>query len=276
MDEKVQSFFEELKLQWTESQSLEELCRENNIAFAVLAHGLTKITGLSPRKTRHMRPAGVNKIVAIHSGKGGVGKTLISCALAQHLSKSKRVGLLDLDLDCPNVFKTLGLDGKIKASEDQKILPLRHGNLKVLSMAGIKENQTEPTLWRGPIMTRAIQQLMNDTDWGELDILFLDLPPGTSDIPLTVMQTIKPDSVIVVTTPQEAALMDASKSIEMCRQLNVELAGVIENMTGEVFGQSRGMELAEKYETRFFGDIPLRKGVIHEFASICERIKDVL
>jgi len=169
------------------------------------------------------------------SGKGGVGKSTVATGLALSLAKmGKKVGLMDIDITGPNVPKMLGLEGDDLNVEEGQIHPANgpHG-LKVISMAFLLEDPDKPVIWRGPIKLGAIQQFIGDVAWGELDALIIDFPPGTSDEPLTVSQSLPGiDGVVIVTTPQEVALLDSRKSINFAKTISVPVLGVVENMSG--------------------------------------------
>ena len=178
---------------------------------------------------------GVQHIIAIASGKGGVGKSTVATGLALSLAaKGLKVGLLDIDITGPNVPKMMNLDGQRLNVESGRILPAVGPNgVKVISMAFLLEDESTPVVWRGPIKLGAIQQFIGDVDWGNLDFLVIDFPPGTSDEPLTVAQSLPNiDGMVVVTTPQEVALLDSRKSIGFAESLKVPIIGVVENMSG--------------------------------------------
>ena len=186
--------------------------------------------------------------VAVYSGKGGVGKTTVAVNLAVTLARlGNSVGLLDVDIDCPNVTKVLGIT-EPPSQVDGKLVPSERFGVKVVSMGFFQQKEDEAIIWRGPMVHNAINQLLQSTDWGELDYLIIDLPPGTSDAPLTVMQTLDMDGFIVVTTPQELAKIDAMRSINMIRTLKVNVLGVVENFSGDIFGSGAGEELAEELD----------------------------
>ena len=204
------------------------------------------------------RLADVQTTIGIYSGKGGVGKTTVSVNLAVTLAKEgNKVGLLDVDIDCPNVTKVLGISDK-PDYEDGQIIPAEKWGVKVVSMAFFQEKEEEAIIWRGPMIHNAINQFLQITQWGELDYLLVDLPPGTSDSPLTVMQTLPMDGFVVVSTPQQLANIDARRCINMIRKLNLNVLGIVENYTGDVFGQGGGEKLAAEVDTPFLGTLALR------------------
>jgi ATP-binding protein involved in chromosome partitioning len=204
------------------------------------------------------RLANIKTKIGVYSGKGGVGKTTVAVNLAATLAREgKKVGLLDVDIDCPNVTKVLGVSEKPDYIEGQ-IHPAEKWGVKVVSMAFFQENEEEAIIWRGPMIHNAINQFLQVTQWGELDYLVVDLPPGTSDSPLTVMQTIPMDGFVVVTTPQELATVDAKRCINMIRKLNLNVLGVVENYTGEIFGEGAGTKLAQEVNAPFLGSMALR------------------
>ncbi len=200
----------------------------------------------------------IKRKVAVYSGKGGVGKTTVAVNLAALLAdQGNKVGLLDVDIDCPNVTRVLGIT-EPPDQVDGKLVPSEAFGVKVVSMAFFQKNEEEAIIWRGPMVHNAINQFLTLTEWGDLDYLVVDLPPGTSDAPLTIMQTLPLEGFVMVTTPQNLATLDAKRSINMVRKLNVEVLGVVENFTGEMFGQGAGEGLAREMSIPFLGSFALR------------------
>ena len=196
--------------------------------------------------------------IGVYSAKGGVGKTTVAVNLAAFLAKKGySVGLLDADIDTPNAPEVLGTDN-YPETEDGRISPAVAHGVKTVSMSYFQQNREEAIIWRGPMIHNAINQFLQMTDWGEVDFLIVDMPPGTSDAPLTVMQVLTMHGFVVVATPQNLAALDAKRSINMIRKLNVEVLGVVENYTGEIFGSGAGKQLAKDLELPFLGEIQLR------------------
>lgn len=222
-----------------------------------------KVSGIPVAPNSGLRkgiPSGIKKIIAVHSGKGGVGKTFISLNLAAFLAKKTyKVGLLDADVDCPNVMKILQLNGKLIADKNKKIVPLEKFNIKVISMIPLLDQEDQVLMWRGPIVSRVVEQFLFDVVWGSLDFLIVDLPPGTSDIPLTLFQMVKEAKLLLVSTPQELALLDAKKSINMAKNMHIDIAGIVENMAGPIFGKGTTKKVASMAQIPFLGSIPLEK-----------------
>ena len=209
---------------------------------------------------------GIQNIVAVSSGKGGVGKTTVAVNLAAALAaRGLRVGLLDTDVYGPNVPLMVGLSEQPRIV-GQKILPLEAHGLKVMSM-GFLNPGDKPVVWRGPMLHGVVKQFLSDVCWGELDFLIIDMPPGTGDVQLSLAQLVPVQGAIVVMTPQEVAATDVRKAINMFDQVGVPLIGVVENMsyfvcTGcdarhEIFGRGAGEALAEQFHTELLGRIPV-------------------
>jgi ATP-binding protein involved in chromosome partitioning len=217
----------------------------------------------------NLKPIGaVSNIIAVASAKGGVGKSTTAANLALALaSEGARVGLLDADIYGPSQPRMLGLRGRQPTSPDGKHLdPLRAHGIVAMSI-GFLVDEAQPMVWRGPMVTQALNQLIADTNWGELDYLLVDMPPGTGDTQLTMGQRVPLSGAIIVTTPQDIALMDARKGLKMFEKINVNVLGVVENMSTHVcsncgheehiFGAGGGASLAEESHVPFLGSLPL-------------------
>lgn len=208
-----------------------------------------------------------NKIIVM-SGKGGVGKTSVSVNLAIALAnRGYRVGLMDVDIHGPDIPRVLGLDGLLDVNANRKLTPMVYNqNLSAVSIESLIVNKDDAIIWRGPMKFQAIQQFIGDVEWGELDYLVIDSPPGTGDEPLTVAQMVKDARAIIVTTPQEVSLADVRKSISFCKTLSLEIFGLIENMSGfvcphcgqetDLYGSGGGEKTAQASQVRFLGKIP--------------------
>lgn len=210
--------------------------------------------------------AGVRHVIAVASGKGGVGKSTLAVNLAAALAaKGLRVGLCDCDLYGPSVAMMCGVTDRPFADEEGMILPAERHGLRLMSMGLLLEDDS-PAVLRGPMVTRYTQQFLRNVRWGELDVLLLDLPPGTGDIQLTIVQTVPLTGAVIVTTPQEVALIDARKAVSMFQKTNVPILGIVENMAGfidpegrlhEIFGSGGGEKEASRLGVPFLGSLPL-------------------
>lgn len=214
-----------------------------------------------------------NKIIVM-SGKGGVGKTSTSVNLSIALAnKGYKVGIMDVDLHGPDVPRMLGLTGMLGLNENQKLEPMSCiENLKAVSIESLTSSKDDAIIWRGPIKFSAIKQFIGDVEWGDLDFLIIDSPPGTGDEPLTIAQTITDAKAIIVTTPQEVSLADVRKSISFCKTVKMDIFGMVENMSGfncphcgesvDIFGSGGGERTATAAGVRFLGRIPLDPRVV--------------
>ena len=218
-----------------------------------------------------------NKILVM-SGKGGVGKSSVAAYLSVVLAKrGNRVGLMDVDLHGPSIPRLLGLKGSIEpGSKGGKAGPVKYlPNMQVISIEPLLgENKDTATIWRGPLKIGVIRQFISDIEWSDLDFMIIDSPPGTGDEPLTVAQTIPGAKALIVTTPQEISLADVRKSINFCRQVNMEILGLVENMSGltcphcgkmiELFKTKGGMLTAKAEGLRFLGSLPLEPEIVRQ------------
>ena len=231
---------------------------EFDVRVRIVAHAVQQ--GLTPA-------AGIRNVIAVGSGKGGVGKSTTAVNLALALQRlGARVGVLDADVYGPSVPAMLGLSGRPESPDNKSIEPMRAFGIEAMSI-GLLVDQDTPMIWRGPMATSALTQLFNDTRWGDLDYLLIDLPPGTGDIQLTLAQKIPVAGAVVVTTPQEIATLDARKALKMFEKVNVPVLGIVENMAVHVcgncghaehlFGQGGGQAMAAQYGVPLLGSLPL-------------------
>jgi len=221
-----------------------------------------------PPRPRGQQPIpGVQSIVAVASGKGGVGKSTVATNLALALATLRpHVGLLDADVYGPSVPLMLGIDEKAQTNEERRILPVERHGIRVISM-GMFVGEATPVIWRGPMVTKLVTEFIRNVTWGELDVLVLDLPPGTGDVQLTVTQQVPLSGGVIVTTPQDVALADVRRGIAMFRQVNAPVLGLIENMSyhlcpgcgarADLFGHGGGARMAREAGIPFLGEIPL-------------------
>ena len=251
------------------------------------------------------RIPGIKHVVAVASGKGGVGKSTVAANLAVALEQTKaRVGLCDCDIYGPSISLMFGTRERPTANDENKIIPIEQYHLKLMSM-GFLLDDTSPAILRGPMVTRYTQQFLRQVDWGELDFLVLDLPPGTGDIQLTIVQTVALSGAIIVTTPQEVALTDARKAATMFEKVNVPVLGLIENMSYfvspsdqkryDIFGSGGGEREAKRLRVPLLGQIPIdiatreagdrgepivsqdrQSPVTVEFKKVAQRIREAL
>ena len=223
----------------------------------------------------------VDYVIAVMSGKGGVGKSLVAALLGIGLARQgKDVGILDADVTGPSIPKMFGLSGVRPGGSDSGILPVSSKmGINIMSINLLLEHEDDAVIWRGPLIGKAIQQFWEEVLWGKLDYLIVDLPPGTADAPLTVMQTLPVSGVVIVLSPQELAAMVVKKAVRMAKQMNVPIVGVVENMSYftlpdsgkrlELFGKSKGKEMAEIAGAPLLAQIPIDP----ELARLCDEGK---
>lgn len=247
------------------TQAREALEAEPGIAAAAVSVGWR----VHPHKVQgQLAPMpGVKNIIAVASGKGGVGKSTVSVNLALALvAEGARVGILDADIYGPSQPRMLGLTGKPVSPDGKSIQPMLAHGLQAMSI-GVLIDEDTPMIWRGPMVTQALMQLLNDTRWDDLDYLVIDLPPGTGDIQLTLSQKVPVSGAVIVTTPQDIALLDARKALGMFRKVEVPVLGVVENMATHIcsacgheehiFGHGGGARMAAEAGIAYLGDLPL-------------------
>ncbi len=228
----------------------------------------------------------VKRVIAVLSGKGGVGKSFVTGSLAVELARrGNKVGVLDADITGPSIPKMLGMSGKRASGLGNLLLPeISETGIKVMSSNLLLANETDPVLWRGPVIAGAIRQFWSDTSWGPLDYLLVDMPPGTGDVALTVFQSLPVDGIVVVTSPQDLVSMIVAKAVNMADKMNVPILGIIENMSYitcpdcgkkiEVFGTSKIDEVASGYGIKVLGRLPINPAL----AAACDAgaIEDAL
>ena len=229
-----------------------------NLSSKIIAHAAQRGVALLPQ---------VKNIIAVASGKGGVGKSTTAANMALALAaEGARVGLLDADIYGPSQPMMMGIDGRPESEDGQTMEPLENHGVQVMSI-GFLVNQDEAMIWRGPMATQALEQLLRQTNWKDLDYLIVDMPPGTGDIQLTLSQRVPMTGAVIVTTPQDIALLDARKGIKMFEKVGVPILGVVENMAVHVcskcghvehiFGADGGKKMAAEYEMDYLGALPL-------------------
>jgi ATP-binding protein involved in chromosome partitioning len=236
-----------------------------NVSVAVQAHSVQKgVKTIS----------GIKNIIAVASGKGGVGKSTTATNLALALSaEGANVGVLDADIYGPSQPRMLGINGKPESRDGKSLEPLVSYHIQTMSIGFLVDEET-PMIWRGPMVTQALQQLLGDTNWSDLDYLVIDLPPGTGDIQLTLAQQVPVSGAVIVTTPQDIALLDARKGLKMFEKVEVPVLGIIENMSihicsqcgheEHIFGEGGGQRMSDDYNVDFLGALPLDKKIREE------------
>ncbi len=221
----------------------------------------------------------IRKVIGVVSGKGGVGKSLVTSLLASAAAKSgKQAGILDADITGPSIPRMFGLDGVQALASEEGLLPTQTANgLPVMSINLLLPNTEDPVIWRGPVIAGAVKQFWTDVIWGDLDVLFVDMPPGTGDVPLTVFQSLPLDGIVIVTSPQELVSMIVGKAVRMAELMNIPVLGLVENMSyvscpdcGKkiyLFGESGTASVAAKYGIRNTASLP----VVPELAALCDQ-----
>jgi ATP-binding protein involved in chromosome partitioning len=256
----AKSVFEDLKKLVTDKlKSIPGIGAVNvNVTSRIVSHGVQKGVKLIP---------GVKNIIAVASGKGGVGKSTTAVNLALALSaEGASVGMLDADIYGPSQPTMLGITGRPESTDGKSLEPMEGHGVQAMSI-GFLIDPEQPMVWRGPMVTQALEQLLNDTKWRELDYLVVDLPPGTGDIQLTLAQRVPVTGAVIVTTPQDIALLDARKGLKMFEKVGIPIVGIVENMSTHIcskcgheehiFGAGGGAKMCKDHEVEFLGALPL-------------------
>jgi ATP-binding protein involved in chromosome partitioning len=239
-----------------------------NVSSKIEAHGVQKGTKPLPN---------IKNVIAVASGKGGVGKSTVAVNLALALSvEGASVGILDADIYGPSQPRMLGANTKPESKDGKTIEPVTSHGLQSMSIGYLIDEET-PMVWRGPMVTQALEQLLRDSNWRDLDYLIVDLPPGTGDIQLTLAQKVPVTGAVIVTTPQEIALLDARRGLKMFEKVEIPVLGIVENMSTHIcskcgheehiFGEGGGRRMAEQYSVEFLGALPLDKRIREETDS---------
>ena len=220
----------------------------------------------------------IKKVIAVVSGKGGVGKSLVTSSLATAMHKrGKKVGILDADITGPSIPKSFGIHERALGSE-LGIYPVESkGGIQVMSLNVLTDNETDPVIWRGPVIAGAVKQFWTDVIWGDVDYLFVDMPPGTGDVPLTVFQSLPVDGIVVVTSPQDLVSMIVTKAVKMAEMMHIPVLGLVENYSyfqcpdcgkqHHIFGESHIDEVAQAHGLKVLARLPIDPGL----AAACDR-----
>jgi len=228
----------------------------------------------------------VKKVIGIVSGKGGVGKSMVTSLLASLIArKGYKVGILDADITGPSIPKAFGIHGTITGYDNQMIPKISHSGIKIMSANLLLEKEDTPVIWRGPVIAGAVKQFWTDTVWEDVDFMFVDMPPGTGDVPLTVFQSIPLDGIVIVTSPQELVSLVVAKAVNMAKTMQIPIIGLVENMSYvlcpdcgkkiEIYGKSKTAETAKEQELELLAQVPFDpniasltdKGEIEKFSG---------
>lgn len=214
--------------------------------------------------------AGVKKVIAVVSGKGGVGKSMVTSLLAVNSAKNGlKTAIMDADITGPSIPKSFGLKEKAKCDEEGTVIypEVTKGGIKVMSMNLLMDNETDPVIWRGPVIASAVKEFWENVKWGDIDCMFVDCPPGTGDVPLTVFQTLPVAGIVVVTSPQELVSMIVEKAVNMANMMDIPVLGIVENMSyfecpdcgkkHEIFGKSHIDEIAAQHDIKAVAKLPI-------------------
>lgn len=237
-----------------------------------------------PEIARPHEGSHIKKVIAVVSGKGGVGKSLVTSLMAVNAQRRGfKAAVLDADITGPSIPKVFGIDGRAQATENALFPCKSKGGVSVMSLNLLTDNETDPVIWRGPVIAGAVTQFWTDVIWGDVDYMFVDMPPGTGDVPLTVFQQLPIEGIIVVTSPQELVSMIVAKALNMAKLMRIPVLGIVENMSYvkcpdcgkqiKVFGESHIDEIAAENGIEVLGKIPM----IPEIAALCDagNIEDV-
>ena len=214
------------------------------------------------------KASNVKKVIGVVSGKGGVGKSFVTSSLACAMNKAGyKVGIMDADITGPSIPKMFGVHGQVYGTEDGMVPMAAENGIKIMSVNLLLDNEEDPVIWRGPVIAGVVKQFWNETVWGDIDYLFVDMPPGTGDVPLTVFQSLPVNGIIIVTSPQELVSMIVAKAVKMAQKMNVPILGLVENMSYlecpdcgkkiSVFGESHIDEIAKEYDLPVLAKLPI-------------------
>lgn len=233
---------------------------------------LGRVRGFATARSGNLKIEGIKHIIAVASGKGGVGKSTTAVNLAVSLANKcgLKVGLLDADIYGPSIPLMMSLHGKPEVSQDRKMIPIESYSVKCISMGSLVEEDAA-IVWRGPMVMKALEQMTRGVEWGTLDILVVDMPPGTGDAQITISQRLQLSGGLIVSTPQDVALMDARRGVKMFSKVNVPILGILENMSyfkcphcnepSYIFGKGGAHKTAEEMGMQFLGEVPLEVGI---------------